>query len=130
MPLTAQMLQKRFHPSQEEPPSWFTRWVQGGWETDAGVTVTPDSAMMVMAFLACVRIISDTIASLPLITYERLARGKNRATDHYLYPILHDEANPEMSAFTFRRLLLAHECTRGNGLSEIEFDKGGRVRAL
>lgn len=129
MPLTAQMIQKRFHP-QEEPPSWFTRWVQGGWETDAGVTVTPDSAMMVMAFLACVRIISDTIASLPLITYQRLTRGKNRATDHYLYPILHDEANPEMSAFTFRRLLLAHECTRGNGLSEIEFDKGGRVRAL
>ena len=126
---TPSMVQKRFHP-QEEPPGWFTKWVQGGWETDAGVQVTPDSAMMVMAFLACVRIISDTIASLPLITYERLERGKRRASDHYLYPVLHDEANPEMSAFTFRRLLLAHECTRGNGLAEIEFDKGGRVRAL
>lgn len=120
---------QRFHPSTD-PPEWFIHWVQGGWETDAGVSVTPDNAMMVMAFLACVRIISDTIASLPLITYERLQRGKRRATDHYLYPVLHDEANPEMSAFTFRRLLLAHQCTRGNGIAEIEFDKGGRVRAL
>ncbi len=68
MPLTAQMVQKRFHPSQEEPPSWFTRWVQGGWETDAGVTVTPDSAMMVMAFLACVRIISSLRSKLPGMT--------------------------------------------------------------
>lgn len=129
MPITPGMLQQRFHPSTE-PPEWFTRWVGGGWETDAGVDVTPDSAMMVMAYLACVRIISDTIATLPLITYERLARGKRRATDHYLYPVLHDEANSEMSAFTFRRLLLTHQCTRGNGIAEIEFDRGGRVRAL
>ena len=100
------MVQKRFHPSNE-PPNWLRS--SYGWDTDAGVDVTPDNALMVMAFLACVRIIADTIASLPLITYRRLERGKERAVNHYLYSILHDEANPEMSAFTFRRLLLSHE---------------------
>lgn len=124
------LLHPSFLPSQE-PPDWVRKIVGiGGYETDAGVDITPDSAMTVTTFLACVRIISDITASLPLITYRRLARGKERATDHYLYPVLHDEANAEMSAFTLRRLMIQHEATRGNGLAEIDFDGGGRVRAL
>jgi len=127
--LRSMLGQKRFHPSQE-PPEWLRHSVWGGYETDAGIDVTPDSALQVTAWLACVRILSEVIASLPYITYRRLPRGKERATDHYLYPILHDIANPEMSAFTFRQLLTAHELTRGNGLAEIEFNKAGGINAL
>jgi HK97 family phage portal protein len=119
-----------FRPSAE-PPDWVRKIVgMSGYETDAGIDITPDSALTVTAYLACVRIIADITASLPLITYRRLPHGKERALDHYLYPVLHDVANDEMSAFTLRRLLLQHEATRGNGLAEIEFDGGGRVRAL
>ena len=124
------MLQKRYHPSAE-PPEWVSKSsVWGGWETDAGVDVNPHSALQVTAWLACIRIISETLASLPYFTYQRLKRGKERAADHYLYPILHDIANSEMSAFTFRALLTAHMLTRGNGLAEIEFNKGGGINAL
>lgn len=120
--------EQRFHPSAE-PPAWFREFMSG-YQTDAGVDVTPDSAMQVTAWLACVRIISEVVASLPFVTYRRLARGKDRATDHYLYSILHDISNPEMTAFTYRQLITAHVLSRGNGLSEIEFDRGGRILAL
>jgi HK97 family phage portal protein len=118
---------KRFKLS-EDPPQWFRDFVGGG--TATGVNVTPDSAMRITGALACIRIIADTEASLPFFTYRRLARGKEKATEHYLYPLLHDAANPEMSAFTYRRTITAHVASRGNGLSEIEFDGAGRVKAL
>lgn len=124
------MLEKRYHP-QEDPPNWLRKTaLWGGWETDAGIDVNPNTAMQVTAWLACIRIISETVASLPYITYRRLSRGKERAPEHYLYPILHDIANSEMSAFTFRALLSAHMLTRGNGIAEIEFNKGGGINAL
>lgn len=124
------MIQKRFHPSQE-PPQWFREYALSmGWDTASGAHVTPESAMRVTGALACIRIIADTEASLPFFTYRRLARGKEKAPDHYLYPILHDTANPEMSAFTYRRTITAHTASRGNGISEIEFDGAGRVKAL
>lgn len=132
MPLIASMVHKRFHPSQD-PPQWFREFVAslgGGAQTAAGVTVTPDTAMRVTGALACIRTIADTEASLPFFTYRKLERGKEKAPDHYLYPILHDAANPEMSAFTYRRTITAHVASRGNGLSEIEFDGAGRVKHL
>ena len=130
MLLKPYMVETRFHPSQEAP-QWFKEYMaQGGMQTATGVTVTPDTAMRVTGALACIRTIADTEASLPYFTYRRLERGKEKASEHYLYPILHDIANPEMSAFTFRRTLTAHCASRGNGLAEIEFDGGGRVKAL
>ena len=130
MPLSIGMVQQRFHPSQD-PPEWFRQYALSmGWDTSSGVNVNPDTAMRVTAALACIRIIADTEASLPFFTYRRLERGKEKATDHYLYPVLHDEANPEMSAFTFRRTITAHVASRGNGLAEIEFDGAGRVKYL
>jgi len=124
------MLQKRYHP-QSDPPDWMRKaalW--GGWETDAGIDVNPDSAMQVTAWLACVRIISETLASLPFKTYRRVSGGKDEAQDHYLYSILHDIANSELPAFHVRALLTSHMLTRGNGIAEIEFNKGGGINAL
>lgn len=130
MPLSSSMVHKRFHPS-EEPPQWFREYALGmGTDTASGVSINPETAMRVTGALACIRIIADTEASLPFTTFRRLPRGKEKATDHYLYPILHDIANPEMSAFTYRRTVTAHVASRGNGISEIEFDGGGRVKAL
>lgn len=131
MPLSAHMVQQRFHPSQD-PPEWFRQYALSmGWQTNSGINVNPDTAMRVTAALACIRIIADTEASLPFFTYRNLPDGgKDKARDHYLYPLLHDEANPEMSAFTWRRTMTAQVASRGNGLSEIEYDGAGRVKAL
>jgi HK97 family phage portal protein len=77
-----------------------------------------------------VRILSETLASLPLILYRRLPRGKERATDHPLYSILHDSPNPEMSAFNFKEALMAHLVTWGNNYAEIEWEDRLTVKGL
>lgn len=123
------LFERRYHPSTD-PDSEFSRVLAGGDVSTSGVLVTPESALRVTAWLACVRIISETAGSLPFITYKRLTRGKERAFDHYLYSILHDVPNPEMTAMTYRETITSHVASRGNGLSEVEFDRAGRVRAL
>jgi HK97 family phage portal protein len=79
---------------------------------------------------ACVRVLSETLASLPLVFYERLDRGKRRAPDHPLYTLLHDAPNPEQTSFEFRLVLMAHLALWGNGYAQIEYDAGGEVTEL
>jgi HK97 family phage portal protein len=103
----------------------------GYFPVSSGVAVTQESAMRVTAVFACVRILSWTLASLPLHVYRRLEpRGKERATTHPLYRLLHGHPNPEQTIFQFCSLLAAHECLWGNGYAEIEFDHHGRIVAL
>lgn len=107
--------------------------VAGGYayKTASGTTITPDTAMQTTAVYACVRILSESVASLPLITYRRLEDGgKERAPDFYLYPILHSLPNPEMTSFELFETLMGHLALWGNAYCEIEMDGAGRVRAL
>lgn len=128
MGILTQVFERRFHPSQD-PPTWVVKL--SGWDTATGVTVTPESAMQATAVYACVRILAESVASLPLHVYRRLDEGgKERATDHYLYSILHDAPNPEMTSFELRELLMSHLALWGNAFAEIEYDNAGRVRAL
>jgi len=122
------LFERRFHVSQI-PPEWVD--ALGGWSTATGVDVSPSTALQVTAVFACVRILAETVASLPLPVYRRLENGgKARAPDHYLYTILHDLPNPEMTSFELREVMMGHVCTWGNAYAEIEFDRAGRVRAL
>lgn len=95
-----------------------------------GINVTESSALSSGAVWACTGLISGTVASLPLITYERLSRGKARAADHPNYSLLHDAPNPEMTAFDFKETIQGHVCTWGNGFAEIDWDSEGYIRAL
>lgn len=117
----------RYHPSQD-PPQWIRSGF--GWNTHSGVDVTHDLALQNMSVLGCVRLISEVEAMLPLITYQRLERGKARANSYYLYSLLRDVPNPEMTAMTYRQTVTGHVALRGNGLSEIEWDNAGRAKAL
>lgn len=100
-----------------------TEWISGS-GTHAGISVTSTSAMRLSAVFACVNCISWDEAALPLITYERLGRGKRRAPDHYAYRLLHDEPNPEQTAFQFRSSRMVQSLVHGNGYAEIEFLNG------
>lgn len=100
-------------------------------ETPAGVDVTPDSSLQYSAVFACVRVLSEDTACLPLILYRRMQpRGKSRATEHPLYRLLHDAPNSEMTSLEFRETLTSHVALWGNGYAEKEFDKAGRVHGL
>jgi HK97 family phage portal protein len=96
----------------------------------AGASVTPTSAITNTAVLGCVMVLSQSVASLPLITYRRTADGKDRATGHALYPILHDLPNPEMTSFDLRETLMMHLTLWGNAYCEIEMNRRGDVLAL
>jgi HK97 family phage portal protein len=98
--------------------------------SSTGVPVSPESSLRSTAVFACVRVLAETIAALPLVTYRRLPRGKERATDFYLYPILHDTPNPEMTSFIYRETITSHVVLWGNGYSEMQLDGAGRVVAL
>ena len=99
-------------------------------QSAAGITVTHDRANTVSAWYAGVRVISEDVASLPLILYQRLPRSKERAPDHPLYRLLHDAPNPEMTSMVFRETLQAHAIAWGNGYAEKELNGSGRTIAL
>lgn len=98
--------------------------------TSSGKTVNERTAMQTTAVYACVRILAETIASLPLHTYKYTKDGKEKATEHQLYYLLHDEPNPEMTSFVFRETLMSHLLLWGNAYAQIIRDGRGQVVAL
>lgn len=80
------------------------------------------------AVYACVRLLAETVASLPLHVYRRTATGKELATDHPLYRVLHDSPNDEMTSFQFREVMQAHLALWGNAYAQIQRDGSGRIQ--
>lgn len=96
-----------------------------GRETSAGINITESVVLGIPAVFACVRVLTEAIASLPLITYERFDNGdKERARGFSLFRLLHDAPNPLMTSFELRELLVGHLCLRGNAYCYIERDRG------
>ena len=99
--------------------------------TSSGKMVTERSAMQITAVYACVRILSEAVAGLPLNLFRyRDDGGKEKAFDHPLYRLLHDEPNPEMSLFVFRETLMTHLLSWGNAYAQIIRNGKGEVVAL
>ena len=99
--------------------------------TTSGKAVNERSAMQMTAVYACVRILAEAIASLPLHVYRyNDTGGKEKEIQHPLYMLLHDEPNPEMSAFSFRETLMTHLLLWGNAFSQIIRNGRGEVIAL
>ena len=99
--------------------------------TAAGKTVNERSAMQLTAVYACVRILAEGIAGLPLHLYKCGKNGsREKAVEHPLYFLLHDEPNPEMTSFVFRETLMTHLLLYGNCYCQIIRDGRGQVTAL
>ena len=97
----------------------------------AGKNVTERSAMQMTAVYSCVRILAEAVAGLPLHLYRyKENNGKEKAIDHTLYHLLHDEPNPEMSSFVFRETLMNHLLLWGNAYAQIIRNGKGEVIAL
>lgn len=99
--------------------------------TTSGKPVNERTAMQTTAVYACVRILAEAVASLPLHVYEyQDDGGKKLVHDHPLYYLLHDEPNPEMTSFVFRETLMSHLLIWGNAYAQIIRDGAGRVLVL
>ena len=87
--------------------------------SNTGKAVTPQTAMRCAAVFACVNVISQTVAQLPLILYRRTTKGKEIAKDHPLFHLLGVKPNSFHNSFNFREMLTAHMCLRGNSFAFI-----------
>ena len=97
----------------------------------SGKQVNERTSMQMTAVYSCVRILSEAVASLPLNVYRYTdTGGKEKAFDHPLYRLLHDEPNPEMSSFIFRETLMTHLLLWGNAYAQIIRNGKGEVIAL
>lgn len=97
----------------------------------SGKRVNERSAMQMTAVYSCVRILSEAIASLPLHLYKYDENGsKEKAIEHPLYTLLHDEPNLEMTSFVFRETLMTHLLLWGNPYAQIIRNGKGEVVAL
>lgn len=94
------------------------RFLFGG--STSGKAVIERSAMQMTAVYSCVRILAEVVARLPLLLYHYTdTSSKEKAIDHPLYVLLHDEPNPEMTSFVFRETLMTHLLLWGNAYAQI-----------
>jgi HK97 family phage portal protein len=110
------------------PPEWLISAM--GEPTYTGEPVTVERSLTVPAVLAAFTILCEDTASLPLILYRRLPRGKQRAIDHPYYALLHDAPNPEMTSYVFREILMGHLLGWGNFYGQLIWDTRGVVREI
>ncbi|HGN4479391.1 TPA: phage portal protein [Streptococcus pyogenes] len=98
--------------------------------TTSGKNVNEMTALQTTAVYACVRILAEAIASLPIHVYKHTYEGKEQDVNHQLYYLLHDEPNPDMTSFVFRETLMSHLLIWGNAYAQIIRDGRGQVLAL
>ena len=122
------LFRSRDAPQNSTAGSGYTFFFGG---STSGKAVTERSAMQMTAVYSCVRILAEAVAGLPLNLYRYTEDGgKEKAIDHPLYLLLHDEPNPEMSSFVFRETLMTHLLLRGNAYAQVIRNGKGEVIAL
>lgn len=110
-------------------PAWWLGYSSN--RARSGIAVTPLNAMKTSAVWACVRVLSWSMAAMPLHVYQELPNsGHKKAAQLPIYRILHREPNPWETSFTFRAVAMVHLCLYGNAYAEIEYDGFGKIRAL
>ncbi|WP_196598508.1 phage portal protein [Pectinatus frisingensis] len=122
---------KIFH-SRDKPQNYISSHLSFLFgQTSAGQKVNEQTAMQVTAVYACVRILAEAIAGLPLSVYRYTDSGsKEKVLEHPLYRLLHDEPNPEMTSFIFRETMMSHLLLWGNAYAQIIRDARGQVVGL
>jgi HK97 family phage portal protein len=99
-------------------------------KSSTGIPITPDTARRCAAVLACVRVLSETIAHLPFVLYRRNGETRTRETAHPLHKLLHDAPNRWQTSFEFREMMMGHVLLRGNAYAQKIISGNGAVIEL
>lgn len=99
--------------------------MDAGGPTAAGEMVTDRTAMAVSTVYTCVTVLAEAIASLPCSLMRATPKGQQKASDHYLWPLLANIPNAEMTAFTFWSTMVGCSALCGNGYAQITRDPDG-----
>ena len=122
------LFRSRDHPKDATTGSAYSFFMG---TSSSGKPVNERTAMQMTAVYSCVRILAEAIAGLPLQLYRYTdTGGKEKALDHPLYLLLHDEPNPEMTSFIFRETLMTHLLLYGNAYAQIIRNGRGEVLSL
>jgi HK97 family phage portal protein len=111
----------------EDSRNWD--YESGGWASSnrnpSGVKVDAETALRSTVVLACIRVLSTSVAGLPLHLYRRLpGGGKEIAREHPLYRILHTQPNSWQTSFEWREQMMLHLLSHGFGLDEKVYSGG------
>ena len=131
-PVHMAFLTRLFAPQRESRATMadILKAMSAGATTKTGISVTPNTALNYTAVLAGVRILAESVASLPAFVYQRNGAERSRAANHILYPLLHDAPNHRQTAFEFFELGMSHLVLWGNYYAEIERNGRGQAIAL
>jgi HK97 family phage portal protein len=98
---------------------------------DSQGDIDADAAMKYSAVNACIRVLSETFASVPLLLYQKEKNGKRKTiTNDDIYDMLHSRPNEEMCAYTFWETVLANFCAGGNAVCERQYNAAGEFIGL
>lgn len=122
----------RFRAGSMDRSPWGDFWFEPvGMRSGTGLRVSADSAMRLTAVYACVRILSETMASLPFVLYRTDASGgKVRVTNHWLYRLFARRPNRFQNPFEWREMMQGHLALRGNAYNRIVSNTRGEITEL
>ena len=111
---------------------WGSFWFEPvTMRTVSGARISSETALRLSAVYACVRILSESMASLPFILYRPSKnRGKVEVTDHWLYRLFHIRPNRFQNPFEWREMLMGHLALRGNAFCRIISNANGEITDL
>lgn len=112
------------------PLSAIAKWLGAGSSTVAGEQIDEQIAMTITTVQTCVKVLAESVASLPCNLYEKTSKGKQVAEDRDLHYLLSVEPNNEMSAFTFWETMVGCSALTGNSYAEIKWTKFNQVGEL
>ena len=116
--------------SLSNPPLWLREWLGGGTASASGISVTHEKAMQLSAVMACVRILGESVATLPLHLFRRLPNGgKERARNHPMERLVRNP-HPDITSFDLRDTMQSHVALRGNAYARKTFNGAGRVSQM
>jgi len=110
---------------------WWYQDVGNGGRNQAGVVVSPDVALKASAVYACVKVLAETISTLPLQMYRELGdAGRTPASDHPLDEVIRYQPNAWQTAVEFWEMMILHAALRGAAYAEIVPGARGAVDQL
>ena len=112
----------------DDRSAWGDFWFEPvGGRTSSGTTVTPDGALHLPVVIACVRVLAESFAVLPLRVYRRRGGAKKLLNKHWLYDVLARRPNEYQTPFEWREMIQGHLALRGNAYNRILTDRSGQI---
>lgn len=91
------------------------------------IAVNRNSVLALSSVFGCVKILSETIASVPFEVLKKDDKGVRVATDHYLHKLIHFAPSDLYTSFLFRETLQGHLCLDGNAYARVYRNGAGRI---